>query len=290
LHLPKYDRPTFLAMLALMRDIRPHGFIFGGDQFDNAEISHHNKAKHIHKKRGSYKGNLEHFDAEILRPLESIMANREKVWIIGSHDDWERQLIEENPEFEGWMERAQALRLEERGWEIVPLGHAKRLGQLNVIHGEILTGIGNQGGAFPSRKAVELCGSSVLAGHTRSPQSFTRVSPVEQKKKHCGWINPILGATNPDYLRNRPTAWLSGFSVVEVYNASGFFNCYPIVVINGKFAYAGRVDQGAPLPKNDLPSIEPFMIPRVSAIFAAPRNLIDINRLKIRGNPAFVLR
>jgi len=168
------------------------------------------------------------------------MGKREKIWIIGNHDDWERQLIEEHPELEGWMERPEALRLEERGWEIIELGHAKRLGQLNVIHGEILTSLGNQGGAFPSRKAVELYGSNVLAGHTHSPQSFTKVSSVEQKKKHTSWINPILGAVNPDYLRNRPTAWLNGFTIVELYTAN-LFNCYPIFVFNGKFAYGGKI-------------------------------------------------
>jgi hypothetical protein len=247
LHFPKYDRRTFLAMFALMRDIRPHGFIFGGDQFDNAEVSHHNKAKTIYHERGSYKRNTERFDAEILRPLESIIGKGEKVWIIGNHDDWERQLIEENPELEGWMERPLALDLEQRGWEIIQLGHTKRLGQLNVIHGEILTGLGGQGGVFPSRKAVELYGGNVLAGHTHSPQAFTKISPVEQKKKHGGWINPILGATNPDYLRNRPTAWLNGFAVVELYTASGMFNLYPIFVFNGKFAYGGTIYEAQPL-------------------------------------------
>jgi hypothetical protein len=37
------------------------------------------------------------------------------------------------------------------------------------------------------------------------------------------------GATHPDYLRNRPTAWLNGFSIVELYTANGFFNLYPVV-------------------------------------------------------------
>jgi len=241
LHFPRYDKPTFLAMLALMREIRPHGFIFGGDQCDNGEISHHNRNKPLYKERGSYKRNTERFDADIVKPIEAIMGDGEKVWVIGNHDFWETQLVEECPELEGWMERPQALHLEDRGWEIIPLGHAKRLGQLNVIHGEILTGIGNQGGAFPSKKAVELYAGNVLAGHTHSPQSYTRISPVEQKKKHTGWINGILGATNPDYLRNRPTGWLNGFTIVELYTASGFFNCYPVTVLNGKFAYGGKI-------------------------------------------------
>jgi hypothetical protein len=218
------------------------------------------------KERGSYKRNLDRFDNDILGPLESIIGNGEKVWIIGNHDDWERQLIEENPELEGWMERPDALHLEQRGWQIIPLGHAKRLGQLNVIHGEILSGIGNQGGAFLSRKAVELYSGNVLAGHTHSPQSYTKISPVERKKKHIGWINGILGATNPDYLRNRPTAWLNGFTIVELYPTGGFFNLYPVVVMNGRFAYAGKIYEAQSLPKTHaIPHLEPYMIPSIQS-------------------------
>jgi hypothetical protein len=252
-------------MLAFMRDIRPHGFVFAGDMFDNAEISHHNNAKGIYHERGSYKRNTERFDAEILRPIEAIMGRREKVWIVGNHDDWERQFIEENPELEGWMEREQALHLAERGWEIIPLGHAKRLGQLYVIHGEVLTGIGNQAGAYPSKKAVDIYGGCVLAGHTHAPQSYAKISPVEQRKKHMGWIAPILGACNPDYLRNRPTAWLNGFTVVEIYTANGFFNLYPIVVFKGKFCYGGRI-YGAGKQHEVVPSIPPYMIPTGTGI------------------------
>jgi hypothetical protein len=72
-------------MLALMRDIRPHGFIFGGDQFDNAEISHHNSAKPIYKERGSYKQNVDRFDQDILKPIESVMRPGEMLWIKGNH-------------------------------------------------------------------------------------------------------------------------------------------------------------------------------------------------------------
>ena len=49
-----------------------------------------------------------------------------------------------------------------------------------------------------------------------SPQSFTMISPVEQKKKVLRLDESGPGATNPDYLRNRPTAWLNGFSIVEL--------------------------------------------------------------------------
>jgi hypothetical protein len=240
LHYPEFDKPTWSAMMEFIKDVKPAGFIFGGDQFDNQEISHHTKGKPIYRERASYQRNTTGFTREILEPLERSLGKSERVWIVGNHDRFEHDLIEEQPELEGVIERVESLRLKDRGWKVVPLGHAYRLGELNVIHGEILTGIGNQAGAYPSRKAVELYTGNVLAGHTHAPQSFTKISPVEAKKKHMGWIAPIVGATNPSYLRNRPTAWLNGFTLVEL-REKGFFNLYPVVVIDGVFSYGGRL-------------------------------------------------
>jgi hypothetical protein len=241
LHFPKYDKPTFDCMIEFIEDIKPAWFVFGGDQLDNAEISHHNAKKPLYKPQGAYKRNTQRFDEEILTVVErALPRGAERVWIIGNHCDWERQFVESHPEFEGWVERPQALRLEARGWEVIPIGYTKRVGNLNIIHGEVLTGIGNQAGMYPSRKAVELYGDNVLAGHTHAPQSFAKISPVEQKKKHMAWISPIVGAVNPDYLINRPTAWINGFVIIE-FHGKGNFNLYPINVFNGTFSYGGKI-------------------------------------------------
>jgi hypothetical protein len=228
LHYPQVHWPTWKAIMEFCDKNKVTGFIFGGDQFDNAEISHHNRNKPIFKERASYRRNTDGFDKNILREVEKRVKG-DKVWIIGNHDDWERQLIESMPELEGTVERELLLGLEKRKWTVVPLGHAYKLGKLAVIHGEVLTGIGNQAGAFPAKKAVELYAGSVLAGHTHAPQSFTRISPVNTKDKWMGWIAPIAGGTNPAYLRNRPTAWANGFVVVEK-QSDGIFNCYPVIV------------------------------------------------------------
>jgi hypothetical protein len=240
LHYPEYSKETWAALMEFIKDVKPAGFIFGGDQFDNNEISHHTKGKPFYRERASYQRNTTGFTREILEPLDARLKDAERVWIVGNHDRFEHDLIEEQPELEGIIERVDTLKLKERGWKVVPLGHAYKLGELNVIHGEILTGIGNQAGAFPARKAVELYGGNVLAGHTHAPQSFAKISPVEDKKKFMAWIAPILGGVNPAYLRNRPTAWLNGFTVVELRD-KGMFNCYPVVVIDGKFSYGGKL-------------------------------------------------
>lgn len=243
LHFPAMSKKTWNAMMEFIKDVKPQGFIFGGDQFDNNEISHHTKGKPFYRPRAEFNRNTTEFARNILGPLERSLGDAERTWIIGNHDRFEHDLIEEQPELEGIIERVDTLKLEERGWDIVPLGHAKKLGELNVIHGEVLTGIGNQAGAFPAKKAIELYASNVLAGHTHAPQSFTKISPVEARKKYMAWIAPILGEVNPAYLRNRPTAWLNGFTIVEL-RAKGFFNVYPVVVIDGTFCYGGKEYKG----------------------------------------------
>lgn len=244
LHYPAYSKKTWNAMMEFIKDVKPAGFIFGGDQFDNQEIGHHTKGKPFYRERASYKRNTANFTQDILAPLEKCLGkSAEKVWIIGNHDDWERQLIEEQPELEGIIEHTELLELDRRGWKVVPLGHTYRLGELNVIHGEILTGIGNQAGAYPAKKALEIYGGNVLAGHTHAPQSIAKISPVEIKKKYMAWIAPIVGEVNPTYLRNRPTAWLTGFTVVEL-REKGLFNLYPVIAIDGEFSYGGKLYKG----------------------------------------------
>ena len=243
LHYPEYCPKTWGAMMEFLNANKVAGFIFGGDQFNNEEISHHTKGKPLYRERASFKRNTDGFAKNILQPLERVLGSAEKVWIIGNHDRFEHDLIEEQPELEGIIERPESLKLEQRGWKVVPLGHSYKLGELNVIHGEILTGIGNQAGAYPAKKAIEIYAGNVLAGHTHAPQSFAKISPVEVKKKYMAWIAPILGACNPSYLRNRPTAWLNGFTIVELRD-KGLFNLYPVICINGEFSYGGKLYKG----------------------------------------------
>jgi Calcineurin-like phosphoesterase len=241
LHYPQYHKPTVKCIFDYLEDNPPDVFVFGGDQFHFDCISHHTKHTPIFRTRRSYMNDLEGFDRHILTPLERVLPDEcEKIWIIGNHEDWEQDLINEQPELEGAIGHVRILGLIERGWTIIPLGHAYKLGKLNIIHGETLTGVGNQAGKFPAAKAIELYASNVLAGHTHAAQTFTKVSPVEHTNKWQGHISPIAGAVNPGYLRNRPTAWLNGFNRIE-YFENGQFQYYPLLVINGRFAFNGKV-------------------------------------------------
>jgi hypothetical protein len=246
LHFPKVHKPTFEAMMDFIKRNKKNiaGFYFGGDQFDNEEISHHNAHKPLYKPAGSYNRNTHRFDAEVLTPIEEALPERATmVWQEGNHDNWEQQFIESHPELQDTIERPKLLNLVERGWEVVPCGNSYKLGKLTLIHGETLSGVGNQASGYHAKKAVEIYAGSVLYGHMHSPQSYTKVLPHNRTDKWQAVCSPILGATNPGYLRNRPTAWLNGFSIVEVTD-TGNFNIYSIVVVNGKFSFAGEMYGG----------------------------------------------
>jgi predicted phosphodiesterase len=240
-HWPKTNKPTLKAALDFLDKNSVDGLIFQGDQFDFEEISHHTKGKPLFRIPGAYRRNLKTFEAEVLRPIESkLKPSCLKVWMFGNHERFETDLIEEQPELQGLVDHVSILGLEQRGWEIIALGHSKKLGKLNIVHGEILSGIGNQGGMFPAKKAVEMYAGNVLAAHSHAPQIFTKVSPVEHTQKWQGFISPVLANCNPSYLRNRPTAWLNGVTIIETYD-DGLFNVYLCTVINGKFAYGGKI-------------------------------------------------
>lgn len=246
-HAPEVDKPTLAALLDFLQKNKKNiaGFVFGGDQLTNNEISHWTAGKPLHRPPGAFRKNTEWFNENVLKPVEDrLLPDTEKIWIEGNHDNYEYQLVEKQPELQGLVERPILLGLEDRGWSVIPIGHHYKLGKLLIIHGEALSGIGNQASIYHSKKAVENYGSSVLYGHMHSPQSYTRILPHDKRNKWSAWCAPIVGAVNPGYLRNRPTAWLNGFVIIELHKPGATdsnFNVYPITVSDGRFSFAGEV-------------------------------------------------
>lgn len=235
IHYPLVHQPTLNAMFDFMKKNKSKivGFGFGGDQHDNAEISHHNKRRIIFRETGSYKKNTEGFERDILSPIESFLQpNARRVWIDGNHEHWERQLIETAPELEGTIERNLLYKLAERGWEYFETGTGFDIGKLHVVHGESLKG------NFHSKNAVETYAQSVCYGHFHTIQTHTKILPQANDEKWAGFACPALCKTNPAYLRNAPHAWINGFTIVEV-RENGNFNLTQVVVTKGQFNYGG---------------------------------------------------
>jgi len=239
LHYPFIDKPTIAAILDFLKHNKPAYFVFLGDQLDLECVSHHTKGKPLYRPVGGLQSDLDGFKKTILTPIERLLPSTcKKVWLEGNHERFLEDLIEEQPELQGMVDHIRYLGLKENGWQVVPLNGAFRLGKLTLIHGNSIQGgmgyIGNQ----PAKKAVEIYGTSVLMGHTHSAQSYTRVSPVDQTQKHAGYVSPVAGNQNPRFLRKKPNANTTGFSVVEL-RPDGTFNCYLVLVSDGQCSYGG---------------------------------------------------
>lgn len=235
-HFPDYHKPSWNAQLEFLEVNKKRivGYAKTGDQHDNPEISHHNKRRVIFHETGSYKKNTDGYLRDILNPLEAILpADVEKHWILGNHEHWERQLIEEQPQFEGSIERHLLYDLAGRGWNVHDTGKGFDIGKLHVIHGEALKGSNH------AKNAVETYAQSVAYFHFHTNQQWTKILPQGKTDKWVGFACPCMCNKNPVYLRNAPTAWLNGFTIVEV-REDGNFNLFQAITSKGQFSYGGR--------------------------------------------------
>lgn len=238
LHYPEVHSPTWSAFLSFLKQNRPDGFVFLGDQFDNHSISTYTAGKPGQQVKDSFVEEERGFKRDVLDPLDKLLGSKcEKVYILGNHDDRTNDLNDLFPQLRGCFDRPKNLRLKERGWNVYNLGEIYKHGKLHYVHGESL------GGQYHARKALDLFCRSIVYGHLHSPQSFTKILPQDETQKWTSQCLPILGRTNPDYLQGKPNAWTNGWGVVE-YHPNGNFNLYSVICSKGVAAYGGRFYRG----------------------------------------------
>jgi len=235
-HYPHVDTPTWRAVLDFVKRNPVGLFVFGGDNLDCAAISHHTKGKPKFRPQGQMRKDLDGFRRNMLDPIEKLLPpGCRKIWLTGNHENWLEQMLEEQPELDGMLSFVEDLGLKERGWVVKPQGSHFKHGHLKWIHGDVLTG-----GANAPRKALDTFVESIVHGHFHQFASATKVLPHGKKYKWQAWGTGCVGKLDAGYLKNRPTGWLSGFSITEFYGTKGRFNHYPVTVFDGRFAYGGK--------------------------------------------------
>ncbi len=227
-----HDEKALDVALQFIQDFKPDHVILGGDILDCGAISHHN-----HGKPGATEGFRLLADAKecreaIIAPIEKV-AKKSLTYIVGNHEDWLTDLVDQIPALEGIVDVGSMLKLG-KDWDIVPQGESKTLGKLVFIHGDTV-----KGGEHSAKWAVNAYERNVRFGHHHTFQIYTKTSAVEANG-HTGIAVPCLCKKGPKYGGNTPNRWMQGFLWGYTNGVNGSFNDYVSVIVNGTATINGK--------------------------------------------------
>lgn len=227
-----HDAKALKVAMDFIQDFKPDHIVLGGDILDCGSVSHHNK-----QKPGAVEGLRLRSDATELRkaviePLERLRT-KSRTYIVGNHEDWLNDLVQEIPALEGIVDLKSILSLGNR-WDIVPSGETFRLGKLVFMHGDQI-----KGGEHSAKWATVAFEKNVRFGHHHTFQIYTKTSPVDANG-HTGIAVPCLCRKNPNYGGGAPNRWMQGFLWGYVNGPQGTFNDYVSVIVNGTALINGK--------------------------------------------------
>jgi len=234
IHYPHYEPRVMDAVAEFMCDYDPDEVCYMGDQVSLDCISGWNKRKPLLKEGQRLLKDYEGFDYHVLQTHESITRPEvRRTFMIGNHEQRIEWYCEEHPELEGFIDMTRHLELEERGYKIIPFNEIHTVGKLSVIHGFYWN-------KYHAAKTLEAFEGNVAYAHVHNPQMMAKVSPIDRKGYHTATSLPCLCNIKPDYKRNAPNFWINGFGIVEHLPATGYFNLYTIIIIDGSFMFNGK--------------------------------------------------
>lgn len=231
-----HDEKALNVALQFIEDFKPDHVVLGGDILDCGCISHHN-----HGKPGATEGFRLLADAKecqeaIIKPVEKA-AKKSLTYIVGNHEDWLTDLVDQIPALEGIVDVRSVLNLG-KDWKVVEQGDSHTIGKLVFIHGDTV-----KGGEHSAKWAVNAYERNVRFGHHHTYQVYTKTSAVEANG-HTGIAVPCLCKKGPKYGGNTPNRWMQGFNWGYVGGPNGSFNDYVSVIVNGTATINGKTYKG----------------------------------------------
>jgi hypothetical protein len=235
IHHPHYEQRTMEAVDQFIFEYNPHELIYMGDQITLDCISSWNKRKPLLKEGKRLLRDYDEFNKDILLNHENITSpDTRRTFMIGNHEERIYWYSQEHPELDGFIDIERHLCLGERGYKIIPYNEIHKVGKLNVIHGYYYN-------KYHAAKTLEAFEGNVVYSHVHNPQMYAKVTPMDRKGYHMATALPCLCNIRPDYKQNAPNFWINGFGIVEHMPATGQFNLYTVIIVDGTFMYNGRV-------------------------------------------------
>ena len=234
IHHPHCDRRTMDVLNEFIFDYDPDELVYMGDQVSLDCISFWNRNKPLLKEGQRLMKDFNDFDKDILQVHENLTRKDiRRTFMIGNHEYRIDTYVERNPELEDFIDIVRHLELHDRGYNVVPFNRVHKVGKLNVIHGYYWN-------MLHAKKTVDEFQGNVVYAHVHNPQMYTKISPVDETGYHMATSLPCLCNIKPDYKKNAPNHWVNGFGIVEHLPATGFFNLYTIIMIEGSCMWNGK--------------------------------------------------
>ena len=220
------DNKVWELALSFVRDFKPYRVLLNGDILHLSCISHWNK-----NKARLVEGRRLKADYKLLQGyIDQIHPScNELVYILGNHEDWIEQCIDETPAYQGFIEIQNNIHGVDK-W--IASNGVFELGHLHVTHGFFV-------GKYACSKHIQKFHDNVLFGHTHAislqADNIYGVRPI------ASWNNGCLCSTNPDYMKGKEPQWQHGFSVVWHNKNTKEFHVEQVWIINDKIIYGGKL-------------------------------------------------
>lgn len=143
-----------------------------------------------------------------------------------------QRYLDKNPEMEGIIEVPIVLNLKERGIDYYRLNTYYHLGHIYFTHGLYTN-------EFHAKKTLMNVGKNIVTGHLHTNQTY--MMSMMFQKPIMAYSMPCLCNKKPDYMKNRPSNWMSGFGVMYVDTKTKLFNLYVVNIINNTFIWNGKI-------------------------------------------------
>lgn len=232
---PIHDAKALRVALEFIEDYKPEVIVLGGDMLDCGPISHHLEGKPWRTEKARIGEDATELNALLIDRINAMPWVKEKVYIIGNHEDWFTDLLDKNPALVGTISLKQLLHLD--GWTVIDIDGHYNLGKLTFIHGHQL---GSQ--EMCAKKAVVEWERNVRHGHVHTYQVYTKTSPMDVKLAKTGIAVPCLCTKKANFLEGKPNKWVQGFNHGVVF-PDGSYMDYVTVITNGRAFANGKLYQ-----------------------------------------------
>jgi predicted phosphodiesterase len=230
-HAPEQDDVATRCAIKLGKFYKPDLILSLGDVGEYGSVSHFSKGKPKLLEGMRIKDDVESA-VSYLNLMATINPRAEKVCLMGNHEERVNTYLQENPQAEGLV--SVATEYNKAGWKTVDMNIPYEVcHKLIAIHGV-------SWGKYASAAHLQMYSKSIIFAHIHKTQSFSHAFYDGVK---MSWACPCLSNLNPNYLRNKPSAYIHGLMLIDILEDGRFFPDV-VLIIDGVTSRFGTVFDG----------------------------------------------